>query len=83
MAIFNFQLSYESIQKLKNEVKERNIAKMRLKYQDELLEKSESLDQSSVDELIDRHNQRINSFLTELHNTRCKNFEKIAASTDS
>ncbi len=77
MAILNFQLNYDSIQKMKKEVKERNMTSLRSKYQQELLKNCEPVNQNSVDDLIDRHNIRINLFLTELHNTRCRHFEQI------
>jgi len=82
MAILNFQLNYDSIQKMKKEVEERNMVNLRSKYKHELLESFETVNKNSVEDLIDRHNRRVNLFLTELHNTRCRNFEKIAAAGD-
>lgn len=82
MAILNFQLNYDSIQKMKKEVDERNMVNLRSKYKHELLESFETVNKNSVEDLIDRHNRRVNLFLTELHNTRCRNFEMIAAAGD-
>ena len=80
MGILNFQLSYNSIQKIKHEVHIRN-AKIRIsRCEKELLANSKHVDDDSVNDLIDQHNLRINSFLTELHNTRCSNIEQLSNS---
>jgi len=65
MGILNFQLNYNAIQNMKHEV--RNLKMEQGMYEETALKSIK--------------NERTNSFLTELHNNRCKNIEQIAVAS--
>lgn len=77
MGILNYQLSYDSIQKIKLAVKERIPRSLKSSCEKKSLDTA----RESTGDLICIKNHRANSFLTNLHNTRCRKIEQIAAAS--